>query len=135
MFIDYEIYKWLSSLNLISESSISFVRHNETVKLTPQTANKILNGTIFIKITKILKKRAQASFGNIAHTPPNLNLLKDDNTRLSRGYNWNILTEALAASNYHLDKNTKALILEGDITAAIEVLRDIHGMLMKSTKV
>ena len=57
------------------------------------------------------------------------------NTPGARVYNWNIVAEALAKFNYHIDKDIKDLIVAGDEDMILQTLKDVYKMIMRFNRV
>ena len=135
MLIDYEIYKWLIDNNVLPRPEQPPVRADTKVALDEKTSKLIQNGTIFVKLIRILKRHAQTISKLPLQTPPNLKQLKDTNSAGARVYNWNIIIDALGKMNYRVDGDIKTLIIAGDEDMILEVLKEVHRLIMKFNKV
>jgi len=135
MQLEPEIFKWLYDNKIISDDATAAISPEGKVELDEETSATVQNGTIFIRLIRILKRYMQISSPAPIQTPPNLFNMKDNNTIATRLYNWNIIVECLAKFHHPIDNDIKNLIVKGDEETALEVLKEVYNLIMDLAKV
>lgn len=128
IFLEAELLKWMLNLKIMPEALATKdfrMNANGKYELTDtETIEELEFGIAFSKILKIL---IDLNLGIFANAKDNLDLIKETKSQASKLYNWNIISAQLKnLLDLTIDKDTKDLILSGDIQATIDVLFDLY---------
>jgi len=83
--LSFELYKWLSSLQIINSGQK--YKSNGNIQLDSKLYEELISGQLMGKLVEIL-----AAELNVQLNGPLLSSIKKSNTPASRVYNWNVLS-------------------------------------------
>jgi hypothetical protein len=103
-----------------------FFAQNPNISLNRESTALFANGVVFAKLLNTFAAEEAAKTPGTQAVPLEV---KDSVKQMSKLYNWNVLVPALAKYNIHLDSDTKALIVAGDLDVAVTIMKELKTRL------